>query len=96
MVNARFAKPLWPLVDARGQVLGRLASQIVHILRGKHKPTFDPCSDCGDYVVVVNAIEVKVTGKKLHDKYYRWHTGYPGGLKQINMHDQLIKKPEEV
>eukprot|EP01036_Dinobryon_divergens_P031823 gene31823-41300_t len=96
MSHAQFAKPAWHLVDARGQVLGRLACQLVHILRGKHKPTFSPNYDCGDYVVVINAAEVKLTGKKLTDKKYTWHTGYPGGLKQINVKRQLEKKPEEV
>eukprot|EP01041_Mallomonas_annulata_P009899 gene9899-20591_t len=96
MSHARFANPLWHLIDARGQVVGRLASQIVHIIKGKHKPTFSPNYDCGDYVVVINAKDVKFTGKKTSDKLYTWHTGYPGGLKQIPVKEQLQKKPEEI
>lgn len=71
----------WVLIDADGVVLGRLASQVAKILRGKHKPTFTPHIDCGDNVIVVNAEKVKLTGKKLSDKVYYWHTGYPGGIK---------------
>lgn len=96
MSNKRFAKPLWHLVDAKNQIVGRLATQIVSILRGKHKPSFSPNYDCGDYVVVINAKEVKFTGTKVTDKQYTWHTGYPGGLKQITVKEQLDKKPEEV
>mmetsp|Transcript_453 Transcript_453/g.910 ORF Transcript_453/g.910 Transcript_453/m.910 type:complete len:142 (+) Transcript_453:163-588(+) len=96
MSNARFRKPLWHLIDARNQVVGRLASQVVGILRGKHKPTFSPNYDCGDYVVIINAGEVKFTGKKRDDKLYTWHTGYPGGLKQKSVRDSLDDKPEEV
>jgi large subunit ribosomal protein L13 len=70
------------VIDADGLVLGRLASQIARILRGKHKPTFTPHMDCGDNVIVVNAEKVKLTGRKLGDKIYYWHTGYPGGIKQ--------------
>ena len=72
----------WFVIDADGLVLGRLASQIARILRGKHKPTFTPHMDCGDNVIVVNAEKVKLTGRKLGDKIYYWHTGYPGGIKQ--------------
>jgi large subunit ribosomal protein L13 len=96
MSNPRFSKPLWHLIDARNQIVGRLATQIVHILKGKHKPTFSPNYDCGDYVVVINASDVKFTGRKENDKLYTWHTGYPGGLKQLSVRDQLNKKPEEV
>jgi large subunit ribosomal protein L13 len=96
MSHIRFANPVWHLIDAKGQVLGRLATQIVHVLKGKHKPTFSPNYDCGDYVVVINAREVKLTGNKMTDKVYRWHTGYPGGLKQITVERLLEKKPEEV
>jgi large subunit ribosomal protein L13 len=94
--NPRFARPLWHLVDARGQVVGRLATQLVHILKGKHKPTFSPNYDCGDYVVVINAAEVKLTGNKVEDKKYRWHTGYPGGLKERTATQQLARNPEEI
>eukprot|EP00597_Dinobryon_sp_UTEXLB2267_P012176 CAMPEP_0170117496 /NCGR_PEP_ID=MMETSP0020_2-20130122/13046_1 /TAXON_ID=98059 /ORGANISM="Dinobryon sp., Strain UTEXLB2267" /LENGTH=147 /DNA_ID=CAMNT_0010346109 /DNA_START=42 /DNA_END=485 /DNA_ORIENTATION=+ len=96
MSHKRFANPLWHLIDARGQVLGRLSTQIAHILRGKHKPTFSPNYDCGDYVVVINAAEVKLTGRKYEDKKYTWHTGYVGGLKQRTVKEQMNIKPEEV
>jgi len=94
--NPRFAKPLWHLVDAKGQLVGRLATQLVHILKGKHKPTFSPNADCGDYVVVVNAAHVKFSGKKEDQKKYTWHTGWVGGIKQVNVKEQLNHKPEEV
>lgn len=96
MSNVRFSKPLWHLIDAKGQVVGRLATQVAHILRGKHKPSFTPNYDCGDYVVIINAKDVKFTGDKVDQKKYRWHTGYPGGLKEITVKEQLEKKPEEV
>ena len=72
----------WVLIDAEGLVLGRMASQIAMILRGKHKTTFTPHMDCGDNVIVINAEKVRVTGKKLADKVFYWHTGYPGGIKE--------------
>ena len=96
MSSPKFLKPVWHLVDARNQIVGRLATQIVHILKGKHKPTFTPNYDCGDYVVVVNAKDVKFTGAKYKDKLYTWHTGFVGGLKQIPVKEQMEKKPEEV
>lgn len=96
MANIRFSKPLWHLVDARNQTVGRMSSQIVSILRGKHKPSYSPNYDCGDYVVVVNAAEINFTGQKKSDKLYTWHTGYPGGLKQKAVKDVLDDKPEEV
>ncbi len=86
----------WKLVDAKGKNLGRLATQIAIILLGKDKPTFTPGVDTGDYVVVVNAERITVTGNKLDDKYYYRHSGYPGGLKQINLRDQLAKYPDRV
>jgi large subunit ribosomal protein L13 len=86
----------WVLVDANDQNLGRLSTQIASILLGKHKPSFTPGVDTGDYVVVVNAERVKVTGKKLTDKIYYHHTGYPGGIKSISLRDQLAKHPERV
>jgi len=95
-MNKSFANPVWHLVDAKGQIVGRLASQIVQIIRGKHKPNFTPHYDCGDYVVVINASDVKFTGRKFDNKMYTWHTGYAGGLKQISVKDQLDRKPEEV
>ncbi|HEY8351676.1 MAG TPA: 50S ribosomal protein L13 [Sphingomonadales bacterium] len=72
----------WLLIDAEGVVLGRLAALIANRLRGKHKPIYTPHVDCGDNVIVINAEKVKLTGKKLSDKVYYWHTGYPGGIKQ--------------
>lgn len=86
----------WKLVDANGKNLGRLATQISTILLGKDKPTFTPGVDTGDYVIVVNAELITVTGKKLDDKYYYRHSGYPGGLKKINLRDQLAKHPDRV
>jgi large subunit ribosomal protein L13 len=72
----------WLLIDAEDVVLGRLASQVAKILRGKHKPSYTPHMDCGDHVIVVNAAKVRLTGNKMADKTYYWHTGYPGGIKQ--------------
>ena len=71
----------WVLINAEGVVLGRLASKVSMILRGKHKPSFTPHADCGDHVIIINAEKVKFTGKKLDDKIYYWHTGHPGGIK---------------
>jgi len=86
----------WLLVDAEGKTLGRLASEIARRLRGKHKPIFTPHVDTGDYIVVVNAEKVAVTGNKLTDKMYHHHTGYIGNLKSINLEKQLQKAPERV
>lgn len=86
----------WVVVDADGQVLGRLASQIALILRGKDKPVFTPHVDTGDFVVVVNADKIVLSGNKLDDKVYYWHSGYPGGIKEIKAKDLLEKKPEEL
>ncbi|MEQ8653608.1 MAG: 50S ribosomal protein L13 [Kiloniellales bacterium] len=79
----------WILIDADGLVLGRMASEIAKILRGKHKPSFTPHMDCGDNVIVVNAAKVKVTGNKLSQKKFYWHTGYPGGIKERTLGDTL-------
>ena len=84
----------WFVVDAADQNLGRLSSQIAHILRGKHKPTFSPSVDTGDYVIVINADKVKVTGRKLDQKIYVRHSGHIGKRKEIKMKDMLNKKPE--
>jgi len=86
----------WFLVDAEGKTLGRLATKIAEILRGKHKPIYTPHLDCGDYVVVINADKIRVTGRKLDQKIYYRHSGYPGGLKSITLRDQLQKHPERV
>jgi len=89
-------KHQWYLVNAEGKVLGRLASELAKILRGKHKPTFTPHVDTGDFVVVVNAEKVGLTGKKLKDKIYYRHTGYPGGIKEVSAEKLLAKKPTEL
>jgi large subunit ribosomal protein L13 len=86
----------WWVVDATGQTLGRLATQIATILRGKHKPTFTPHMDCGDHVIVINAGKVHVTGNKLDQKVYYRHSSYPGGLKSIVLREQLQKHPTRV
>ncbi|MFN3285678.1 MAG: 50S ribosomal protein L13 [bacterium] len=86
----------WFVVDAQGKVLGRLASRIAAILRGKHKPTFTPHVDGGDFVVVVNAEKVRLTGRKREEKVYYWHTGYPGGIKSATAGQMLERKPEWV
>jgi large subunit ribosomal protein L13 len=86
----------WYVVDAEGQTLGRLASQIAPIIRGKHKPIYTPHLDCGDFVIVVNADKVRVTGRKLDQKFYHRHSGYPGGLTSISLRDQLARYPERV
>lgn len=86
----------WFVVDAKGQTLGRLASQVAAVLRGKHKPTFTPHVDCGDFVIVINAEQVKLTGKKLDKKMYRWHTGYLGHLRERTARQMMDTKPEAV
>lgn len=86
----------WYIVDANGKTLGRLASEIASRLRGKHKPSYTPHVDTGDYIVVINADKVAVTGKKAQDKKYYWHTGYPGGIKETNFTKLLDRNPEEV
>ena len=86
----------WFVVDADGQVLGRLATRVASVLRGKHKPTFAPHVDVGDHVVVINAEKVRLTGRKLTDKTYRWHTGYIGGLREISAGRMLKSHPERV
>lgn len=86
----------WFVVDAEGVVLGRLAARVAAVLRGKTKPTYTPHADTGDFVIVVNAEKVKLTGNKLTDKTYVKHSGYPGGLRVQNARTMLNKKPEEV
>ncbi|MBW3578366.1 MAG: 50S ribosomal protein L13 [Actinobacteria bacterium] len=85
----------WYVVDARGQVMGRLASRIAHVLRGKHKPTFAPHLDCGDYVIVVNAAEIELTGDKASKKLWHRHSGFPGGLKSVPFARLLAETPEQ-
>jgi len=86
----------WLLVDAENKILGRLASKIASILKGKNKPIFTPYLDTGDFVVVINAKKIKLTGRKLNDKIYYHYSGYSGGMKSITPKDLLQKKPEEV
>jgi large subunit ribosomal protein L13 len=86
----------WYLVDAEGETLGRLATEIADVLRGKRKPAYTPHVDTGDFVVVVNAEKVRVTGNKLEQKIYYRHSGYPGGLRQRTLAEQLQRRPEEV
>ena len=83
----------WYIVDARGKTLGRLATRIATVLRGKHKPGYSPHMDIGDFIVVVNASEIRVTGNKREDKQYWSHSGYPGGLKLISFKDKMEKDP---
>ena len=85
----------WYVIDATGQTLGRLSSEVASILRGKHKPTYTPHVDTGDFVIVINASKIQLTGKKLMDKKFRYHTGYVGGLKEIDYDTLLKRKPEK-
>jgi large subunit ribosomal protein L13 len=86
----------WFVIDAKGQVLGRLATRVARLLIGKDKPQFTPYLDCGDHVIVINAESIKLTGNKIDQKIYRRHSGYPGGLKEIPVKTLLQKRPEEV
>jgi large subunit ribosomal protein L13 len=86
----------WHVVDAGGKVLGRLASQIAHVLRGKHKPVYSPHVDAGDFVIVINAASVRLTGRKLEGKVYYRHTGYPGSVRETTAGEMLQKHPERV
>jgi len=96
VTKASDIKRSWHLIDAKNQTLGRLSTQIAELLIGKAKPYFTPSLDCGDYVVVVNAKDIKVTGKKTTDKLYRHHTGFPGGFREINFEDLMEKDPRKV
>jgi large subunit ribosomal protein L13 len=89
-------QPRWYVVDAEGKILGRLATEIARVLRGKHKPTFTPHLNCGDFVVVVNAEKIQVTGKRLDQKVYYRHTQYPGGLREETLRRTLERHPERV
>ncbi len=86
----------WYIVDASGQTLGRLASRVASVLMGKHKAIYVPHMDVGDHVIVVNASRIRVTGKKMRDKMYIWHTGYPGGLRQRSLEQLMQKDPSQV
>jgi ribosomal protein L13 len=101
MMNTFMANPdkidrKWYVVDAEGCTLGRLASEVANVLRGKNKPIYTPHVDCGDYVIVVNADKIKVTGKKLDQKIYYRHSEYVGGMKETTLRELLAKKPERV
>ena len=96
MEHAATVERKWYVVDAAGAPLGRLASQVAAILRGKHKPTFTPNVDCGDYVIVINCDKVALTGKKMEKKLYTYHTGYIGGLKQTPYGEMIAKKSDVV
>ncbi|MCR4614938.1 MAG: 50S ribosomal protein L13 [Clostridiales bacterium] len=96
MPSASSIERKWYVVDAEGQTLGRLAANIASVLRGKNKPTYTPFLDMGDYVIVVNAEKIKVTGKKMDQKMYITHSGYVGGQKQVPLKEKLAKKPESV
>ena len=85
----------WYVIDADGQTLGRLASEVASILRGKHKAIYTPHVDTGDFVIIINADKIQMTGNKLNDKMYRHYSGYPGGLKEVNYGTLLAKKPEK-
>ena len=96
MPNPSQIEKKWYVVDAEGQTLGRLASEVAKVLRGKNKPIFTPHADTGDYVIVVNAEKIVVTGKKLDQKIYYHHSDYVGGMKETTLREKLAKKPEEV
>jgi len=96
MANAQNVEHKWFVVDAADLVLGRLSTEVATLLRGKHKPTFTPHVDCGDYVIIVNAEKVVLTGNKLEDKKYYRHSGYPGGLKTRNAKKMLELQPQKV
>ena len=94
MANAQNVERNWYIVDADGMTLGRLASQVAAILRGKNKPTFTPHVDCGDHVIVINAAKIVLTGKKLDQKVYYHHSGYVGGMKETKYRKLMAEKPE--
>ncbi len=96
MPNQSQVERKWYVVDAEGQTLGRLSTEIANVLRGKKKPIYTPHADCGDYVIVVNAEKIKVTGKKLDQKIYYHHSEYVGGMKETNLKTMLEKHPERV
>ena len=94
MANAQTVERKWYVVDAAGVPLGRLASKVAAVLRGKNKPVFTPNVDTGDFVIVINSDKVVLTGKKLEDKFYRYHTGYIGGLKEVSYKKMLAEKSD--
>ena len=96
MANPDKIERKWSVVDADGQTLGRLASEVAKVLRGKNKPVFTPHVDTGDYVIIVNADKIKVTGKKMDQKIYYNHSDYVGGMKETTLKEMMAKKPERV
>ena len=94
MAHAETVEKKWYVVDAEGVTLGRLATRVASVLRGKHKPTYTPNVDCGDFVIVINTDKVVLTGKKLEDKFYRYHTGYIGGLKEVAYKKLMAEKSD--
>ena len=96
MANAQNIERNWYVVDAEGQTLGRLASEVASILRGKHKPTFTPNVDTGDHVIIINASKIELTGNKINDKIYYRHTNHPGGLKQRTANEMRTNYPEQM
>lgn len=96
MPNESAIERKWYVVDAEGKTLGRLAAEVAKVLRGKNKPIFTPHADCGDYVIVVNADKVTVTGRKLDQKVYYHHSDYVGGMKETKLREKLADKPEQV
>lgn len=96
MAKANEVERKWYVIDAEGKVLGRLASEIASVLRGKRKPIFTPHVDCGDFVIVINADKVVLTGDKLNQKIHAYHTGYPGGRKEVVYAEMMAKRPEKV
>ena len=94
MAHAETVERKWYVVDAEGVTLGRLATRVASVLRGKHKPTYTPNVDCGDFVIVINTDKVVLTGKKLEDKFYRYHTGYIGGLKEVPYKKLMAEKSD--
>ncbi|MDU2109587.1 MAG: 50S ribosomal protein L13, partial [Peptoniphilus lacydonensis] len=96
MAKANEVERKWYVIDDEGKVLGRVASEIASILRGKKKPIYTPHVDCGDYVIVINADKVVLTGNKMNQKIHAYHTGYPGGRKEIVYSEMMEKRPEKV
>ena len=96
VLSTRDVERRWHVIDAAGRPLGRVATEIATLLRGKHKPQFHPSQDVGDFVIVVNAKQVVATGRKLEQKIYYRHSGYPGGLRAVPLMDMLAKRPERV
>ena len=96
MAKANEVERKWYVIDAEGKVLGRLTSEIASVLRGKRKPIFTPHVDCGDFVIVINADKVVLTGDKLNQKIHAYHTGYPGGRKEVVYAEMMAKRPEKV